>query len=429
MYGPTNKEIKDMTTYNRREKLWTKDYITIMIAACGISFTTHFFLTTLPIYAEQISNTTAYIGFITGAYTLAALALRPVSGVLIDRIGRVKFLILGALLVSISCFLYNLATSILLLILLRILNGAGFGIHGTAAGAVAADVIPKSRLMEGMGYFGIYGTIGFALAPGIALSIIGDGHIENFKFLFIFAGIVSLVSMFLDTTISYEKKQKKTQGNANALKKGMTDNNISQNFQDTQELPKTFLGFESSVILPSIVVLFIYLGQSSIISFIALYAHEFNLGNIGFFFTLLAIGMFISRLSVGKIGDKYGPNIVIIPAMIILGFCQASIPFIRSFVFLMTIAFPLGIALGTVSPILNAIIIQKCSPSRKGTASAAYFSAIDIGIGIGSIFFGMIIAAYGYTQMFLGALVFTLIALIIYGFGLARKHRKKSFYT
>lgn len=411
-----------MADDNKRDKLWTKDYITIMIAACGISFTTHFFLTTLPIYAQKLSNTTAYVGFITGAYTLSALALRPLSGVLVDKLGRVRFLIIGAILVSLSCFLYNFATSIILLILFRILNGAGFGIHGTAAGAVAADIIPKSRLMEGMGYFGIYGTVGFAVGPGIALSIIGDGSVENFTFLFIFAGVISIVSMFLDATISYERKRKKTAMNiSNSSNTELAANNISKTDHDEQALPKTYLGFESSMFLPSIVVLFIYLGQSSIISFIALYAHEFNLGNVGFFFTLLAVGMFISRLTMGKAGDKYGPNIVLIPAMILLGLCQISIPFIHSFYLLMAIAFPLGIALGTVSPVLNAIIIQRCSPSRKGAASAAYFSAIDIGIGIGSIIFGMIIAAFGYTEMFLGALVFTACALIIYIFGLAKK--------
>ncbi len=412
-----------MVINNKKEKLWHKDYITIMIAACGISFTTHFFLSTLPIYAQKISNTAAYAGFMTGVYTLSALAVRPLTGILTDKIGRVKILIIGALLCAITCLTYKFAGSIILLIFLRIVNGIGFGIHSTASGAVAADIVPKSRLTEGMGYFGLYGTIAYAIAPAISLSIIGDGQIENFTALFITASLVSLGSMILDSTITYERKRKIAFLHTRKAKQDRprTDKHDLNYSAGSGKLSKTFLGFEYSALLPAFIVLLVFLGLSSIMSFLALYAYEFKIGNIGLFFTIFAAGMFISRIFFGRIGDKHGLNVIIIPSIAILALCYLSIPFIHTLKLLLFVAFPVGLCQGTISPALYALIIKRCHPSRRGTASAAYFSAIDIGVGIGSIFFGFIIAASGFTYMFLGSFISSLLALVIYIVCLARK--------
>lgn len=416
-----------MDITGKKERLWTKDYIIIMIAASGISFTTHFFLSTLPVYAQRISNTAAYAGIMTGAYTLAALAIRPLSGILTDRFGRTKLLILGAFICSIACLMYNFAGTVLFLIFLRIMNGLGFGMHTTAAGAVAADVIPKSRMMEGIGYFGLYGTIAFAIAPGISLSIIGDGRIEKFRTLFILAAVVSIFSMILDSCITYERKRKKPAAQVKAVEheSQAVPGDPANGIQDKVNLPKTFLGFEYGAFLPAAVILLVYLGQSSITSFLALYSIKYKIGNIGLFFTFLATGMLISRLFFGKIGDKHGPNIVVIPAIIVLALCYLMIPLVSSLYMLLSIAFPYGLSLGIISPAMNAMIINRCSPGRRGTASAAFFSALDIGIGVGSIFFGFVVSILGFTYMFAGSFIFTIAALITYIFCLAGDEANK----
>jgi MFS family permease len=156
-------------------------------------------------------------------------------------------------------------------------------------------------------------------------------------------------------------------------------------------------------------------------SFLPLYSLEIDMGNIGLFYTFLSIGMFISRLFTGKIGDKYGSNKIIIPALTILMLGYLLIPFIHTRIMLLLMAFPVGFAIGTASPMMNALIINRCSPYRRGTASAAFYSAVDLGVGVGSIFFGFIISVFTYTYMFWGSFVFTFLCLVIYIFSLAKK--------
>ncbi len=393
------------------ERLWTKDYVIVMIASSGISFCNYFFFSTLPIYAQNLSGSAVYAGLVTGVYTLAAMIIRPFSGILSDQFGRTKLLILGAFICSIACALYSFASGLILLIAVRALNGIGFGIHSTCAGAVAADVIPKARMTEGLGYFGLYGTIAAAVAPGIALLIIGSGELWRFQVLFVLATMVSFTSMIFDCFITYERNSE------NKLNGGFIS--AEQIRGDDELLPKTWLGFEYAVFVPAAIVTLLHVALSSVTSFLTLFALERGLGNVGLFFTFNAAGLFLSRLLCGKVVDRRGTDIVVIPAILVLAICLALVPFVDSLVGLYIVSVPLGLAQGAVVPAIYALMFNRCSPKRRGTVSAAFSSAIDIGYGFGSITFGFIAAGFNYYFVYWGAMLSTISALVIYWKGLA----------
>ncbi len=76
-----------------------------------------------------------------------------------------------------------------------------------------------------------------------------------------------------------------------------------------------------------------------------------------------------------------------------------------------------GIGFGTVQPSLLAWAVNSAEPARRGSANATYFSAFDIGIGLGSVVLGNIGGEFlSYSQMYrissipmLGLLIFYLI--------------------
>ena len=121
-------------------------------------------------------------------------------------------LIIGAALCAVSCFLYKFSAVIFFLLAIRILHGFGFGIHSTSGATVVADIIPRTRMSEGLGIFGLYGTIASAIAPAIALGIIGDGESNDvFIPLFMLAAGIAVVCMILDSLIRYERREKSTE--------------------------------------------------------------------------------------------------------------------------------------------------------------------------------------------------------------------------
>jgi MFS family permease len=400
-----------------KEKLWSSDFIILMAACSGISFCNYFFSSTLPIYAKNLTGTTVYAGLIMTVYTLSALATRPVTGFLCDKFGRVKLLVLGAFLCAVACFLYNFASIIILLILFRMLHGIGFGIHSTCGGAAASDIIPKPRLSEGLGYFSLYGTIASAVAPAIALTIIGNGRIENFRALFILSAAITLVSMVLDCFIQYERRNKAEPPDKNTVK--------AKTSGSKESLPKTILGFEYGVFLPSAVIILVFIAFSSIMSFLPLFSLDRNFGNVGLFFTINSIGLFLSRLTIGKVADRRGEDIVVIPSILAAGIGLGLIPLAQTAVYLYLLALPLGFAQGAIFPAMNMMMIKRCSPQKRGTAAAAFFSSIDIGIGAGSMIHAYVADIFNYSFIYWGAMLFCGMALMVYIFLVMPSNRKR----
>lgn len=395
-----------------------------MITCSGISFCNYFFSSTLPIYAKNLTGTSVYAGLIMTVYTLAALASRPITGYLNDRLGRVRMLIGGAALCAVACYLYKYSAVITMLILFRILHGIGFGIHSTSGATVAADVIPRDRMSEGLGIFGLYGTIASAVAPGIALAIIGDGDSnEKFTPLFILAAAVAVACMLLNGLIRYERHGKDTENEAKASA------SAAAAAPDNLPLPKAFLGFEAGVILPSVVIICVFVAYSSVASFLTLFAKARSFGNIGIFFTLSAVGMFFSRAILGKVADRRGGDILVIPALSALVLCYAAIPFVNKAVWLFVLGFPIGLAQGAICPAVNTLLFRLCSRQRRGTAAAAYFSSIDMGFAIGSLMFGVIEEYLGYYLLFGIAAAFSAVAAVVYTLSLTKRKCEDKFLS
>jgi MFS family permease len=378
-----------------------------MTACFGISFCNYFFMSTLPIYAQNITGTTFFAGLMTTVLTFAALATRPFTGILTDKVGRVKLLVLGAALCASASVLYRYSTTIAVLIIARTLHGVGFGIHTTCGGAAAADIIPKSRLSEGLGIFGLYANVASALAPAIALRIIGTGENERFPPLFAISATISVVCVILDMMIRYERDRPKS---APEVKPAAREVAVS----DGVQLPRLYLGFEKGVFIPAAVLILIFIAVSSTNSFLTLFSRRMNLGDVGLFYTISAAGMLGSRLSMGKAADRHGADTVVIPALSALIPCLALITFIRSRFFLFLLAFPIGAAQGAACPAINSMMYRRCSPKRRGSASAAYFAAIDIGYCVGSFLFGIVEEKLGFNFVWWGAALSVLAALIIY---------------
>ena len=76
----------------------------------------------------------------------------------------------------------------------RLLHGFAFGIAGTATGTIIAQVIPKTRKGEGIGYFALSMTLATAIGPFIGMFILQH---FNFKIIFVFCLICVAISLVI----------------------------------------------------------------------------------------------------------------------------------------------------------------------------------------------------------------------------------------
>ena len=134
----------------------------------------------------------------------AAILFRPLFGTLIDDKSRRMVLIIGCIISTVISLSYVLAFSIGILLLVRSLHGIGFSATTNASGTIVSDIVPRSRLAEGVGYFGLSNTLATAVGPALSLLLIQH---FNFNVLFLVASIISFIALCCGFFIDYEKKK------------------------------------------------------------------------------------------------------------------------------------------------------------------------------------------------------------------------------
>jgi len=386
-----------------------------MFSATCHAMMNQFFITSMPFFVAKLGGLTLYAGLFITVYSISALVTRPVSGFLSDKYSRVKQLIFGALICSVCCCFFGIFAVIPLLLVVRTFMGIGFGMHSTCAGAAVADVLPKSRLSEGIGYFTIYATIAYAIGPGIALQIIDRDRLSDFSLLFWISAVMCGICFLTNCLISYERKRKKAGRIAEEVPEVIEEKTPAKQDDSLEEpLPKAFFGFEYAIFAPLLVVILMQIGLAGLMAYIAPFARWKGLGSPSLYFTVTAAGTFISRLTIGRVADKRGSDIIVIPAVIVLIASIVSISNAGSMAMLVAMGFPVGLAQGALFPTLNAMLFKRCSTARRGTASGAYFSAMDIALAVGTPFLGALADARDYGFMYLVAASFVTLSLILY---------------
>src|SRR5699024_3722657 len=100
---------------------------------------------------------------------------------------------------------YAFISSIVLLFVMRIAQGIGWGFSTTATGTIASDLIPPKRRGEGMGYCGLSGNLALAFGPALGLTLV---DLISFSQLFLICSISCLVAVLLSSKIRYVRVEK-----------------------------------------------------------------------------------------------------------------------------------------------------------------------------------------------------------------------------
>lgn len=368
-------------------KIFTKPYNLMLIVSILI-FTGHYMLmATMPLYAKELSGSNVIAGMMVSTLTLSALLFRPLFGSLIDTKGRKIVLLLGAILFVMVSIFYHLAHTVLILVSLRFINGIAFSAHTSAAGTIVSDLTPKSRLAEGIGYYGISIIIGTAIGPALGLFLV---HHSGYQLLFL--SVLALWTLGLGITfpINYEKK-----------------NNII-----TKAGKGSF--FEKTSLLPSLVMFFVSLTFGSVIAFLPSYGVTRGIENIGSFFIVYSFAVLVSRLTTGKLADRHGFMIVLLPSLISLFISMVILAFAHSLVIVLIAGFFFGMGYGTSYPLTNAIVIKLCSERRRGAATSTLLASMDIGIGVGALIWGYVLEFTGFTTVYLASSFCAVISILVY---------------
>lgn len=377
-------------------RLWSREFLFIMAVALLMTGGLLYLVPILPLYVRELGGGEAQVGVVVGALALTSLFMRPLVGHLIDRYGRWYIVLASTVLTVIAAFLYPLATSIGVLILARIVHGAGWSGLGPATSTMAADIIPPPRRAEGFGYFGLSRSLGAAIGPALGITV---AYWLGFSAAFWVASIFGVLALLMTF--------------------GMTEHytpvaNAASKFRlNPQSL------YESSAILPSLVILCVTFVYGGLMAFVPLDSANRGLGNPATFFVVYAIALILIRPLAGRFSDQRGRGRLLIPGTVMVIAALLVLGLTGEWWTLSLSAILYAFGFGAIQPVIRAMILDCVPPQRWGKANATYGTAHDTGSSLGASALGFVAVQTGIPAMFvISALAAGIALLLVIAYGL-----------
>lgn len=375
-----------------KDRLITPSYCYILAANFLLYFGFYLLMPVLPFYLTEVLHTEhATMGIALSCYTIAALMIRPFSGYLLDTFARKPLYLLAYFLFAAIFAGYVLAATLTIFILLRVIHGFAFGTVTVSGNTVVIDIMPSSRRGEGLGYYGLANNTAMSVGPMVGL-FMHDGGV-SFDALFLFAlSSCALGLLFASLVRTPDKPPVKRQ-------------------------PISLDRFILLKGIPAgIALLLLSIPYGMTTTYVAMYAKQIGiLSGTGLFFTLMAVGMAVSRIFSGQQVDK-GRIVTVISLGIylvcgcffLLSSCQwmmAVHPQAGRYVFF-GVALLLGAGFGTMFPAFNTLFVNLAPNNQRGTATSTYLTSWDVGIGAGLLIGGYIgqVSTFNNAYLFGGCL-------------------------
>jgi MFS family permease len=344
--------------------LFTWRFTSLWLFQFGTFFSAFQLLPVIPMRLVALGGSKAAAGMFLFVYTMASAFAAPITGTIADHIGRRRLLVIASLLFIVFSLLYGVVTWLPALLLIGVIHGAIWSGILSAAGAIMTDFIPASRRTEGLGYWGLASTGAIAIAPAVGLQIYAQ-----YGWLAVCVEIAVLSALMAIW--------------GSRIPGGLLVNSEAK-FPRVTEL------WDRQVIRTAASFTVVSFGYGGVTSYVALLSHERGIRPESLFFTVFAISIIAVRVLTARVGDRFGPKVLLYPAFVAMpiAFGLLSIAATRGQMIAAAILFGLG--MGASFPAFMNFVVTHTDEAKRGRTFGSVVFAFDTGIGLGSLIIGLI---------------------------------------
>jgi MFS family permease len=340
----------------------------------------------LPIFAADLGAMPELIGVIVAASTITGVFFKLPSGALSDVLGRKRMMMLGALFFALPPFLYPLVHDPWSLLALRFVHGFATAIFSPVAAAYVASLSETGRGAR-LGWFSAANDVGATGGPLVGGFVLYFTASYSLTYLLVgVLGVLTLLVVLLLPDVDPPAREVKTLG-ARAAE-------FRQGLAEVLRTPPIFVAAGIEAVM--------YLGYGAFLGFLPIYARKVGLNDAEIAIVLgaqLALAMMAKPIT-GRVSDRVGRIPVIIVGLL---FCAGALPLIfrsESLTTFVLFAPLLGLGVGAVTPVTNALIADLASTRRLGAAMGVFGTIWDIGEAAGPMIAGFLIGGLGYAGTF-----------------------------
>lgn len=356
-----------------------------------------FFL--LPLYVKALGGSEMTVGVVMGTGGAATFLTLPLVAVLIDRVGRRRFLMLGTIGMTAASICYLRVDAIgPPLFAVRVLQGASFAAAFTATTAFAAALAPQDRRAQALGIFGLSVLLTHAIAPAA-----GEEIIRRLGFQALFAVTIGWTLMALLLAIR--------------LPPGVVARSAGPQPADWH-FDRLQWAVAATMVLSG-------MGFGAMMTFTPTFVHGEGLGRVGVFFAAYTTTAILTRFTGAGLSDSFGRRAIIVPTLLILAGSIATMAFARSIPVLVCAGALFGSAQGISYPTLHAFLVDMTAEAHLGRAQALFNGSFNLGVTSSAFTFGVAAEQFGYRPMFALASLTPLTACVLfYRYGAGPRARR-----
>jgi MFS family permease len=365
----------------------------------------------IPWLVLELTGSALSTGIIAALAAIPAIAMSPVAGLLIDRVGRAKISILSDVLSGLSVLMIpfvamtgrlDLWVVAAAALLGAIFDPAGYTARKTliepTATASGVSLARANSLHEALF------ALGFALGPALGAALIGViGTIMSFGVITVLFGIAAVAVWLIPSSAT-------TVPDDGPAEPGAWWREAIEGFRviraDTALLVITaFIVFVDFVYMPTEVVILPTYFQSID-----------NPWGFGVVISAMALGGVIGAYSYAPLAARFKLRTIVLASAISSSVLLFGLAFFPPVSVMAVFGFAVGMSWGPMGPLLNTLVQTRCRPAVQGRVFGAQMALFASGPPLGMVVVGGLVEGFGVVLVypFIVAAVF-LFALVLLG--------------
>jgi DHA1 family multidrug resistance protein-like MFS transporter len=328
----------------------------------------------MPLYASSFNMSYTMVGVVLSSFGITRLFIEVPGGLLTDKLGRKRILLLGYFLSVTAHLVAGFAQAPMELVFSRMVMGIGSALSLTASMTYVLDIAPDVKRARYIAVFQSTNSISGIVGPTLG-GLISEGF--GLRSLFLVSAIVSTMGMIFALMM---RRPAAASGIAVSSRRSIT----------LQEV------FDLKIIVISISCFMMFFLFNSIRStMIPLYgSNELGLSSlqIGLVFSFTSAIIVCCMLLVNvKLENAFRKASLLTLSLLICASSVVLLSFSVDFATLLLFSLPLGFGLSLLQPTPFAMISDYAKPENRGLTLGLARTIADVGIILGSILVGWLI--------------------------------------
>jgi len=347
--------------------------VLLMTASLGSLTSFYLLVSVVPLYVATGGAGDMGAGLSTSTMMLSTVLMELAVPSLLSRYGYRAGMALGLILLGAPSAALAASPALPLVIAACLVRGAGLAIVVVIGPVLVAALVPAERRGEALGMYGV--AVGVPAIVGLPL---GLWLSLRFGYGFVFAAGAALPLVTLAAVAGLPSRQGPIERPAGVLG-GLRDRRLAR---------------------PTAIFASTTLAAGALLTFLPLAVRAESRGTAALALLVQASTMPVARWIAGRYGDRHGPSVLLMPAILTAGVGMAGLVWLNNPYALVTGAAIFGLGFGAAQNVTLTLMFERAPSSEFGRVSTLWNLAYDGGMGIGAAGLGLVVGPLGYPTGF-----------------------------